>query len=114
MNSDIFTIDIGGQTYRQFIHHPHPVRDGTLRCISCGQIDEPEYHMAEFCPGMGGALPQTDNVRAFIAANAKSPVIIGNAFQNGGGKYRLKDGRIFRFDLHESRSMKQPRWDLSA
>lgn len=32
-------ITIGSKTYRRFIPYPEPVRDGTLRCISCGQID---------------------------------------------------------------------------
>lgn len=39
------TITLGdfGQ-FRRMIPYPGPVRDGTHRCISCGQIDEPEHH----------------------------------------------------------------------
>lgn len=44
------TITIGGQTYRKFIPYPAPVDDDTLRCIACGQIDEPEYHDPKLCP----------------------------------------------------------------
>lgn len=43
------TIEIDGRTYRKFIRYPHPVRDGTVRCIRCGQIDEPEYHDDALC-----------------------------------------------------------------
>lgn len=46
------TIEIGGRTYRKFIHYPKPVRDGTVRCISCGQIDEPEWHDEQLCPAL--------------------------------------------------------------
>lgn len=42
-------LKIGGRTYRKFIRYPEKVRDGTVRCIACGQIDEPEYHDAELC-----------------------------------------------------------------
>lgn len=37
-------IQIGNRKYRRFIPYPNRVRDGTVRCITCGQIDEPEYH----------------------------------------------------------------------
>lgn len=37
-------IEIDGESYARFIPYPGPVRDGTVRCICCGQIDEPEYH----------------------------------------------------------------------
>ena len=37
-------ITIGHREYSRFIMHPKAVRDGTVRCICCGQIDEPEYH----------------------------------------------------------------------
>lgn len=42
-------IKIGSQTYRKFICYPEEVDDGTLRCIRCGQIDEPEYHDDSLC-----------------------------------------------------------------
>jgi hypothetical protein len=107
-------ISIGGRDYVKFIPHPQVVSDGTCRCFGCGQIDEPDYHDAALCPGMGGALPQTENVKSFIAANAESPVVSGRAYDGGGGTYKLKNGRSFRFTLYESRSMAnlQPRWDL--
>lgn len=37
-------IEIGRKTYSRFIRHPKAVRDGTVRCFMCGQIDEIEYH----------------------------------------------------------------------
>lgn len=107
---EIFTVDVDGQSLARFIPHPLPIKDGTSRCISCGQIDEEPYHKQEYCPAMGGALPQTDNVKIFILANALSPVIAGRGFKNGGGTYRLDNGQQFRFSLLESRSMDNPRW----
>lgn len=107
-------ITVGSREYVQFIPHPQAVRDGTVRCLACGQIDEDGFHDKAFCPGMGGALPQTENVKAFIAANAESPVVSGRAFDGGGGTYKLKNLRRFRFTLYESRSMGDchPRWDI--
>lgn len=46
------TIKIDGRSYRKFIRHPEEITDGTLRCISCGQIDEDEYHDDDLCPGI--------------------------------------------------------------
>jgi hypothetical protein len=43
-------IQIGRRSYRKFIPYPQEVRDGTVRCIFCGQIDEPEYHEGKYCP----------------------------------------------------------------
>lgn len=52
-------IVIGGRSYRRFVHWGAPVRDGTVRCIRCGQIDEPPWHDDEICAaalsGAGGA-----------------------------------------------------------
>ena len=48
----------GGQIVSKFILFPKMVRDGTLRCIACGQIDDEPYHDAAFCPGAGGTLPK--------------------------------------------------------
>ena len=42
-------IIINGRKYRKFIPYPEAVEDGTLRCIRCGQIDEPEYHDDALC-----------------------------------------------------------------
>lgn len=107
-------IKIGTRDYVKFIPYPQAVRDGTCRCISCGQIDEPDYHDAELCPGRGGSLPKTENVQRFLKANEGSPVVAGSAHKGGGGSYRLKDGRRFRFTLYESRCMADvaPRWDI--
>ena len=108
-------ITVGSREYVQFIPYPQSVRDGTVRCIACGQIDEAPYHDNALCPGAGGALPQTENVQRFIAENERSPVISGSAFAKGGGSYRLKNGRRFRFTLYEMRSIgrKGPRWDIA-
>lgn len=42
-------ITINGRQYRRFIRFPAPVRDGTVRCIRCGQIDEDPHHDADLC-----------------------------------------------------------------
>lgn len=34
---------------RRFILPGKPVRDGTLRCVACGQIDEIGYHNESIC-----------------------------------------------------------------
>lgn len=43
-------IKIGNRTVRRIIAPGLPVRDGTVRCFACGQIDEPEYHDNAQCP----------------------------------------------------------------
>lgn len=43
-------IMVGRRRVRRFIHHPKPVNDGTVRCLACGQIDEPGYHDVALCP----------------------------------------------------------------
>jgi hypothetical protein len=53
---------------------------------------------------------QTPNVRRFIAANAISPVVSGAAYEQGGGRYKLEDGKSFKFTLEEVRSMPRVRW----
>lgn len=44
MTKPVEKITIGSRKYTRFIPYPKVIRDGTHRCISCGQIDEPEYH----------------------------------------------------------------------
>jgi len=44
MTRAVEKIQIAGKTYSRFIAHPKVVRDGTVRCFLCGQIDEPVYH----------------------------------------------------------------------
>ena len=44
MTKPVEKIIIGGREYSRFIRHPKVVRDNTVRCFMCGQIDEPEYH----------------------------------------------------------------------
>jgi hypothetical protein len=44
MTRPVEKITIGRREYSRFIPYPKQVRDGTVRCIACGQIDEPEYH----------------------------------------------------------------------
>lgn len=51
------TITDGGKTYLRFHPLHKKVKDGTVRCVSCGQIDEVEYHDDRYCTGMGGWLP---------------------------------------------------------
>jgi hypothetical protein len=45
------TITIGRRKYRKFwpTTFTEPVTDGTVRCIFCGQIDEPEFHENSKC-----------------------------------------------------------------
>lgn len=50
MTKPVEKIIIGGKQYSKFIPYPKAVRDGTVRCISCGQIDEEPYHEACLCP----------------------------------------------------------------
>lgn len=50
-------IAIGGRRYRRFIVFPSPVTDGTVRCIFCGQIDEPEVHVDRDCPAGNPSKP---------------------------------------------------------
>lgn len=45
MTKPVEKITIGHREYTRFIPYPKAVRDGTHRCISCGQIDEPKYHI---------------------------------------------------------------------
>lgn len=44
MSRKVEKIIIDGRELTRFIPYPKAVRDGTVRCIQCGQIDEPEYH----------------------------------------------------------------------
>lgn len=48
------TITIGGRGYMKFIPPGQPVRDGTVRCFCCGQIDEPDYHDNKLCRATAG------------------------------------------------------------
>jgi hypothetical protein len=50
MTKPVEKITIGGREYTKFIMWPKKVRDGTFRCIRCGQIDEEEYHDPRLCP----------------------------------------------------------------
>lgn len=49
---------IGGKEYRKFIPHPGPVTDDTCRCITCGQIDEPDYHDDAICQEAHAAIAE--------------------------------------------------------
>lgn len=52
MTRKVETITIGGREYSKFIPWPKKVRDGTVRCFSCGQVDEDGYHDDALCPTM--------------------------------------------------------------
>lgn len=101
-----------GREVSKFILYPKAVRDGTYRCVDCGQIDDEPYHDPTLCPGCGGALPLTDKAKAFLEANAASPVVYGSGRPEGGAYYRLTNGRTFRLSLFECRSLPAPKWDL--
>ena len=49
MTKPVEKIQVGGRSYSRFIAHPKVVRDGTFRCITCGQIDEVGYHDDALC-----------------------------------------------------------------
>ncbi len=49
MTKPVEKITIGSRQYSKFIRYPKQVRDGTVRCICCGQIDEPGYHDDSLC-----------------------------------------------------------------
>lgn len=52
MTKPVEKIVVANMTYTKFLRWPKEVRDGTVRCIQCGQIDEPEYHDNSLCrPG---------------------------------------------------------------
>jgi hypothetical protein len=61
---------------------------------------------------------RTAKAEAFIAANAKSPVVAGAATHRGracpenvtGCRYTLDDGQVFTLTSAELRSMPEPRW----
>lgn len=52
------TVTFGGRTYRKFIAYPARVTDGSVRCIFCGQIDEPEAHEGHLCPAVAPLATQ--------------------------------------------------------
>lgn len=49
MTKPVEKITIGDREYTRFIRWPRLVRDGTVRCISCGQIDEEPWHDDKIC-----------------------------------------------------------------
>jgi len=64
-------IDIGGKEVLRFHPLGKKVRDRTVRCIACGQIDEPEWHEAKWCPGSGGWLPfETSTLKLKLKADS--------------------------------------------
>lgn len=55
-------IQIGDRTYRKFIPWPTAVRDGTVRCFACGQIDEPPWHDEKLCPALASTSTRNQGV----------------------------------------------------
>lgn len=60
----------GGRTVRRFIEPGKPVRDGTVRCMGCGQIDEPSCHDNALCPLTSGPNQLIATYTTLRAANA--------------------------------------------
>lgn len=63
-------------------------------------------------------MTPTEKAKAFMAANDKSPVVIGAAIGNGGqggqgGHYTLKDKQSFRLSVEDCQSLPEgyPRWN---
>lgn len=83
-------IRIGGRVVRRFVPLGSPVRDGTVRCIACGQIDEDGFHDAAFCPATGGPRPMSRRERqraekiASLSARARALL------------ERLQEGRFYK------------------
>lgn len=50
MTRPVEKITVDGKEYTKFLPITKAVRDGTVRCIFCGQIDEPKYHDDRACP----------------------------------------------------------------
>lgn len=44
MTKAVEKISVGTRLVSRFIPYPKTVRDGTVRCFACGQIDEPQHH----------------------------------------------------------------------
>lgn len=63
-------------------------------------------------------IKRTPNVQSFIEANEKSPVVEGRilSYENGGGYYRLKNGKEFRLSRDECRSLPAyyPIWHING
>lgn len=53
-----------------------------------------------------------DATRQFIEANDKRPVIAGSANENGGGRYKLSDGKWRSLSLAACRELPEgyPKW----
>lgn len=73
------TIDLGSKKVLRFHPLHKRIRDNVPRCISCGQIDEPDFHEAEWCPGMGGWLP-------FPTATLKTELKADKGFRSSGSQ----------------------------
>jgi len=58
----------------------------------------------------------TPNARAFVEANAVSPIASGEAVGEGGegSIYTLQDGKVFRLTQQECASIGEPRWSESS
>lgn len=51
---------------KRFIPYPGPVKDGTLRCIGCGQIDENGWHNRQLCQSITSATAIYEDERVYI------------------------------------------------
>jgi hypothetical protein len=85
------TIEIGGKTYRRFIPHPYPVKDGTNRCFRCGQIDEPRHHDASFCLEPGDPV-----ATHYVSRNAGAVFVKTADFFHQQGGLSQEWGRAWR------------------
>lgn len=56
----------------------------------------------------------TENAKAFLAANKRSPVIAGTAIGRGGEgcHYELQSGKVFTLSRDECEQIGMPRWKL--
>lgn len=51
---------------KRFIPYPGPIKDGTSRCIGCGQIDDEPYHDADLCQSITAGTAIYDDGRVYI------------------------------------------------
>jgi hypothetical protein len=56
----------GGREVLRVIPYPGPVKDGTPRCVQCGQIDESPWHDMKLCDALYRGTAILDMGKYFI------------------------------------------------
>lgn len=55
-----------GREVMRLIRYPKVIRDGTYRCIRCGQIDEDGWHNSDLCLAIGDGTVILDMAKNFV------------------------------------------------